>query len=173
MRYIYQACIFPADTPYLLLFRVLRIKMQQSSQTAIKAVNAFNRDWPLFGPLRRFALCLVACALVMFSGGLTVTAQSFSDAATFPYPFNSVNHDSRPSQAVLPIATDRAVIGNRQNPDDTPAHQPTFPDDTAAFASIAVHASGHFTKRLLSVGQSASQRAAILPFAPRSPPFAA
>ncbi|KEO59075.1 hypothetical protein SMB34_10925 [Thalassospira permensis NBRC 106175] len=123
--------------------------------------------------MRGAAFCLIACALVLFGGGTSITAKPLSDRSTFPYPFNTVNHDSGPAQAVLPVATDRAITGNRQNRDDVPTHQPTFPDNATVQASVGIYATDTQTIRWFVAIAVTTPDTETLPFSPRSPPFAA
>lgn len=147
--------------------------MPQPFSQAAQATDHSERSQSLPGLLRHAAFCLIACALVLFGGGTSITAKPLSDGSTFPYPFNTVNHDSGPSQAVLPMAPDRAIAGNRQTPDDVPSHQPTFPDDAAIAPLVTSHTAAQWVKRTFVAGTITTHGGEILPVSPRAPPFRA
>lgn len=145
--------------------------MNRQLSQSVKATDYHARYRTPSGMMRRAAFCLIACALFLFGGGTSITAKTLSDGSTFPYPFNSVNRDSAPGHAVLPVAPDRAITGNRQNPDDVPAHQPTFPDHPTVPASVGGNATDTQTIRWSVVIAVTTPVAEILPSSPRSPPF--
>lgn len=147
--------------------------MPQPVSQAAEATDHSERNQSLPGLLRHVAFCLITCALVLFGGGTSITAKPLSDGVTFPYPFNTVNHDSGPSQAVLPVAPDRAIAGNRQTPDDVPSHQPTFPDDAAVVPSVTPHAAAQWAILIFVAGTITTHSAETLPVSPRAPPFRA
>ncbi|KZB53900.1 hypothetical protein [Thalassospira xiamenensis] len=147
--------------------------MPQPLSQAAEATDHSERNQSLPGLLRHVAFCLIACALVLFGGGTSITAKPLSGGVTFPYPFNTVNHDSGPSQAVLPVAPDRAIAGNRQTADDAPSHQPTFPDDAAIAPLVTSHTAAQWVKRTFVAGTIITHGGEILPVSPRAPPFRA
>ncbi|MFC4234248.1 hypothetical protein ACFOY8_03315 [Thalassospira xianhensis] len=147
--------------------------MNQPLSQAAKAAGHPDRNRPPSDLLRSVAFCLIACALVLFGGGTSITTTPVFDGTTFPHPFNTVNHDSGPAQALLPATPDRAIAGNRQTPNDIPAHQPTFPDNAAIVPSVTSHAATQSAKRLFEAGTITVFGAEILPVSPRAPPFEA
>ncbi|SOB91544.1 hypothetical protein [Thalassospira xiamenensis] len=147
--------------------------MPQPISQAAEATDHSERNQSLPGLLRHVAFCLIACALVLFGGGTSITAKPLSDGVTFLYPFNTVNHDSGTSQAVLPVAPNRAIAGNRQTPDDVPSHKPTFPDDAAIAPLVTSHTAAQWVKRTFVAGTITTHGGEILPVSPRAPPFRA
>ena len=171
IRFYCRACVLSDVTPYLSLFHRCRTNMNQPPSQAAKAIDHRDRSQSLSGLLRHAAFCLIACALILFGGGTSVTDTPISDGSTFPYPFNTVNHDSGPSQAVLPVAPDRTIAGPRQTPDDLPDHKPTFPDDAVVVPSVTQHTAAQRAKCIFVASAIATHGAEILPFSPRAPPF--